>query len=74
MGLVHDIMTKIRPDYKPSEPIYIHAPAETLCCKRCGQYYFSRGKNDPGICRKCEQDLNAMLIGGPYDGEKAYEK
>lgn len=72
MGLIHDIAKKIRPDYK--EPVVLHAPTETLTCKLCGEKYFSRGKHDPGICRKCEQEQNAMLIGGPLDGEKAHEK
>lgn len=74
MGVIHDIMNKIRPDYKPSEPIYVHAPTETLYCRLCGQQYFSRGKHDPGICRKCEQEQNATCVGGPLDGEPAHEK
>ena len=73
MALIHDIAEKVNPDYKPSEPIYVHAYSETLVCRICGEKYFSRGKNDPGICRKCEQEQNATLIGGPFDGEKAHQ-
>ena len=69
MAVIHDIMTGIRPDYH--EPVVIHAPTETLTCKLCGEKYFSRGKHDPGICRKCEQEQSAVLVGGPYNGEKA---
>lgn len=36
--------------------VIIFAPAETLVCKYCGQEYVSRGKNDPGYCRKCEKE------------------
>ena len=73
MSVINDIAKKIKPDYKPNEPVYVHAPTETLICSRCKQPYFSRGKHDSGICRKCEQEQNANLIGGPYDGEKAYD-
>ena len=73
MSVINDIAQKIRPDYKPKEPTYIHAPTETLYCRLCGQPYFSRGKYDIGICRKCEKEQNASCIGGPYDGEKAHE-
>ena len=74
MGIINDIAKKIRPDYKPKEPIYVHAPTETLICSKCGQPYFSRGKHDIGICRKCEQEQNATCIGGVYDGEPAHDK
>ena len=72
--LINDIAKKIRPDYKLPEPVYVHAPTETLTCSKCGQPYFSRGKHDIGICRKCEQEQNAHCIGGPYDGEPAHDK
>ena len=37
--------------------IIIYGPAETLTCKICGKEYVSRGKNDPGYCRECEENL-----------------
>ncbi len=73
MSVINDIAKKIKPDYKPSEPIYVHAPTETLICRICGEPYFSRGKHDIGICRKCEAEQNANCIGGPYDGEPAHD-
>ena len=72
--LINDIAKKIRPDYKPNEPVYVHAPTETLNCRLCGQPYFSRGKHDIGICRECEKEKNAHCIGGPHDGEPAHDK
>lgn len=74
MSVINDIAKKIRPDYKPQEPVYVHAPTETLICRICHQPYFSRGKHDPGICRKCEAEENAHCIGGAYDGEPAHEQ
>ena len=71
MSVINDIAKKIRPDYQ--EPTIVHAPTETLICKRCGESYFSRGKHDPGICRACEAKENAILVGGPLDGEKAFQ-
>ena len=73
MALINDIFDKIR-DWKPSEPIYVHAYAETLTCAKCGKKYFSRGKHDIGICRECEKEQNAMCIGGVYDGEPAHDE
>lgn len=63
----------------PSEPVIIIAEdhADKLICRICGKQYPSRGKWDPGICRACEKieaEKNATLIGGPLDGEKAYDK
>lgn len=52
--------------------IVVHAPAEMLICKQCHQEYFSRGKDDCGICRACEQEnkeKNAPLVGGVLDGK-----
>lgn len=74
MSVINDIAKKIKPDYKPKEPIYVHSYAETLICRLCGMPYFSRGKFDPGICRKCEQEQDAKCVGGVYDGEPAHEK
>lgn len=73
MGVINDIAKKIKPDYKPAEPIYVHSHAETLICSICGQPYFSRGKHDPGYCRKCEAEKNANCVGGPCDGEPAHD-
>lgn len=36
--------------------VIVFAPTETLTCIYCGQEYVSRGKNDPGYCRKCEKE------------------
>lgn len=60
------------------EPIVI-MPAEhadKLTCRLCGKKYISSGKNDPGFCRECLREMdeeNAMLVGGPLDGEKAHQ-
>ena len=58
------------------EPIVITAAdhAEKLVCRLCGKQYVSSGKHDPGICRDCRREQDAVLIGGPLDGENAYEK
>lgn len=54
------------------EPIKpITAPAERLTCKKCGCIYVSRGKNDCGYCRDCEQVMKA-LSGGPLNGASVY--
>lgn len=71
MAVINDVEKKNRPDYR--EPVIIHAPTETLTCSRCGKSYFSRGKHDSGICRECEKKEKAHLVGGPLDGEKAYD-
>lgn len=55
-------------------PIYAEDHAEKFICKFCGKQYVSRGKFDPGnICRECEKKQNATLVGGPLNGEKAYD-
>ena len=46
----------------------VHAPAETLTCKRCGCIYVSTGKKDSGYCQDCNRTINALLKGGPLDG------
>lgn len=51
-----------------TEPIIIAPNAETLVCRKCGVEYYSRGKNDPGVCRSCERLENAKFKGGPYQG------
>lgn len=61
MAILEDMFNKLFPK------VVVHAPAETMICKKCGKEYFSRGKYDPGICRECEQE-QAQLIGGPLDG------
>lgn len=46
--------------------------AEKFTCSVCGRVYVSRGKYDPGnLCRDCEAEQMAVLIGGPLNGEKA---
>lgn len=52
--------------YEPIKPI---APnAELIICARCGKEYPSIGKRDTGYCRDCMNDMNAILVGGQYDG------
>lgn len=51
---------------EPIEPL--HAPVETLTCKRCGCIYPSIGKADSGYCRDCKNTLDVLLKGGPLDG------
>lgn len=72
MAVINDASDKNR-EYKPAEPVYVHSYAETLTCRVCGKQYFSRGKHDPGICRECEKEEKAYLVGGPFDGEKAHQ-
>lgn len=57
-----------------NEPVIIMAAdhAEKLICRICGKEYVSSGKYDPGICRACRREDEAMLVGGPLDGEKAH--
>ena len=77
MGIIND-RTEKEKDWKPAEPIVI-MPAEhadKLTCRLCGKKYISSGKNDPGFCRECLREMdeeNAMLVGGPLDGEKAHQ-
>ena len=52
--------------------VVIYGPAETLVCKHCGKEYISRGKNDPGYYRECEDAMKEYKYsGGPLDGEVA---
>ena len=45
--------------------------AEKFTCSVCGKQYISRGKYDPGnLCRDCEAEKYANLIGGPFDSGK----
>ena len=70
MSVINDMAAKIKNWNQPPEVIiYAADHAEKLTCKVCGKQYVSRGKNDPGICRDCEKEKAAKLIGGPYDGE-----
>lgn len=78
MGLIHDMTEKIKAwqPCKPDPPVIIIAEdhADKLICRMCGKRYASRGKWDPGICRDCERaetEKEALLIGGPCDGQKA---
>ena len=75
MAVIHDIYNKTA-HWKPEPPISIYAEdhAEKLTCSKCGREYISRGKWDPGICRECEAKGNSHLVGGPLDGEKAYDE
>ena len=52
--------------------IFADEHAEKFTCATCGRTYVSRGKYDPGnLCRDCEVEKLAVLIGGPCNGEKA---
>ena len=78
MALIHDMTEKIKA-WQPAKPVVIMAEdhAEKLTCLRCGRQYTSSGKKDPGFCRDCLREMdeeNAMLSGGPLDGERAHEK
>ena len=74
MALIHDMTEKIK-KWRDSIPVTIYAEdhAEKLTCRKCGKVYVSRRKHDPGICRDCEREQNAMCIGGVYDGESAHD-
>lgn len=54
---------------EPIEPL--HAPAETLTCKRCGCIYVSIGIKDSGYCPNCEKTANALhggILGRHHSG------
>lgn len=61
--------------------IKITADAPMITCAKCGKQFVSRGLRDEqaingeGIayCDDCEKKMNAILIGGPLDGQKAYD-
>ena len=72
MSVIHDMTEKISHWHEPPK-IYAEDHAEKLTCSMCGRQYVSRGKFDPGICRECEAKKKAKLIGGPCDGENAYD-
>ena len=74
----NDMISKKSEKPAENEPVVI-MPAEhadKMVCRLCGKNYISSGKRDPGFCRECLQEMdeeNAMLIGGPLDGQKAHE-
>ena len=77
MSVIHD-MTEKAAHWRPEPPIVLYAEdhAEKLTCRLCGKQYVSSGKHDPGFCRDCLREMdeeNAMLMGGPLDGQKAHE-
>lgn len=72
MSVINDITQKVSHWHEPPI-IYAEDHAEKLKCRKCGKQYVSRGKYDIGICRDCEAKQNAICIGGPLDGEKAYD-
>lgn len=54
----------------PKVTIYADGHAEKFTCSVCGRTYISRGKHDPGnLCRDCEAEKKAKVIGGPV-GDK----
>ena len=73
MSVINDITQKASHWHEPPK-IYAEDHAEHLTCSKCGKEYVSRGKWDPGICRDCEKKQKAHLVGGPLDGEKAYDE
>ena len=76
MSVIKDIAKKASHWHEP--PIIIAEDhADKLICRICGKQYASRGKWDCGICRDCEKEetrKNAHCVGGPLDGEKAYDE
>ena len=74
--ITHNQMGDLTDDFI-REPIVIMAAdhADKLVCRLCGANYVSSGKHDSGFCRKCLREMdeeNAMLVGGPLDGQKAH--
>ena len=68
------IIDRLKVAWQAAKPIIFYAEdhAEKFVCATCGRTYISRGKYDPGnLCRDCEAEKNAKLIGGPYDGQHA---
>lgn len=75
MSVINDMSAKAAHWHEPPKvSIYAEDHAEKLTCSMCGRQYVSRGKFDPGICRECEAKKKAHLIGGPLDGEPAYDE
>ena len=72
MSVINDMTEKIA-HWHELPTIYAEDHAEKLRCSKCGKEYVSRGKYDPGICRECEAKKKAKLVGGPLDGEDAYD-
>lgn len=72
-----DQLEEMADDYiRPPIVIMPAEHADKLICRLCGKKYISSGKNDPGFCRECLREMdeeNAMLVGGPLDGEKAHQ-
>lgn len=76
MSVINDTTSKMKDCNKPEVIIYAGDHAEKLTCRICGKTYVSSGKHDPGFCRDCLREMdeeNAMLVGGPLDGQKAHE-
>ena len=74
MGVIQDMKEELEESgIRTPITIYAENHAEWLTCRRCGEKYISRGKNDFGICRNCEAKEVAIMIGGPLSGKKAYE-
>lgn len=74
MSVINDMTAKAAHWHEPPKvSIYAEDHAEKLNCSICGRQYVSRGKFDPGICRECEAEKKAKLVGGPLDGEDAYD-
>lgn len=67
------VINKVKQIYQAAKIIiFAEDHAEKFTCAICGRTYISRGKYDPGnLCRDCEAEKMAVLIGGPYDGEHA---
>lgn len=68
------IIDRMKKAWQVAKPIIFYAEdhAEKFVCATCGRTYISRGKHDPGnLCRDCEAEKIAVLIGGPCDGEHA---
>lgn len=66
------VLDRMKKAYQTAKVIlFADEHAEKFHCSVCGRQYVSRGKYDPGnLCRDCEVEKVASIIGGPCEGEK----
>lgn len=66
------VIDRMKKAYQTAKVIlFAEDHAEKFTCSVCGRIYVSRGKYDPGnLCRDCEAEKIAGIIGGPCEGEK----
>lgn len=67
------VLDRVKKAYQTAKVIiFAEDHAEKFTCSKCGREYISRGKHDPGnLCRDCEVEQIANIVGGPCNGEKA---